>query len=310
MSAPSGAEPQCSPPIDGWVSPHAREHALVGKIWDVAQRAFVDRSVALAKLEAARFVLLGERHDNLDHHRLQAEVVSALGQRGSKPALVFEMLEVEQQAELDQALAAHFASLQSVAEAVDWGRSGWPPFCAYEPLFDAALRLKLPIHAGNLAKADARGLVKHGSSALPAERAAELHLHQELPEQLTRALHDELRVSHCGHLPESMLPGMALAQRARDAQMARVLASLPEPQSAVLIAGAGHVRRDRGVPLHLERFGAEGGVVSLAFLEAHETRQQPDDYAQVYGAAVLPFDLAWFTPRANNDDPCAAFKRR
>lgn len=55
---------------------------------------------ALAK---ARFVLLGEIHANSDHHLIQALLVEALVKKGGRrPAVVFEMISPDQQADLDR----------------------------------------------------------------------------------------------------------------------------------------------------------------------------------------------------------------
>jgi uncharacterized iron-regulated protein len=51
-----------------WESPAERAHPLVGRIWDVKAGAFIGEDVLVARLVASRFVLLGERHDNPDHH--------------------------------------------------------------------------------------------------------------------------------------------------------------------------------------------------------------------------------------------------
>ena len=54
--------------------------------------------------------------------------------------------------------------------------------------------------------------------------------------------------------PEAMVDAMIDVQRARDATLADVVARARRGATArVLIAGAGHVRRDRGAPLYLER---------------------------------------------------------
>ncbi len=67
-----------------------------------------------------------------------------------------------------------------------------------------------------------------------------------------------------------------------------------------MIAGAGHARRDRGVPLHLARLAPEARVVSLAFVEAGDDAMPDADLAR------LPYDLVWFTARVDDDDPCNA----
>src|SRR6185295_6220326 len=84
-----------------WLSALDRDHALVGRVWDVKANAFVGPGLLLPRLAAPSFVLLGERHDNPDHHRLQGRVVAAMVQAGRRPALVLEMLELAQQPAID-----------------------------------------------------------------------------------------------------------------------------------------------------------------------------------------------------------------
>src|SRR5512146_211964 len=79
-----------------WQSQVGRDRPLVGRIWDVERARFVDASSAFDDLATARFVLLGERHDNPDHHALQARVVRELVARGRRPAVAFEMLGTDQ----------------------------------------------------------------------------------------------------------------------------------------------------------------------------------------------------------------------
>src|SRR5881628_2241103 len=61
-----------------WESPVERAHPLVGRIWDVKAGAFLSEETLLSRLAGSRFVILGERHDNPDHHALQAKLVRAL----------------------------------------------------------------------------------------------------------------------------------------------------------------------------------------------------------------------------------------
>ena len=41
--------------------------------------------------------------------------------------------------------------------------------------------------------------------------------------------------------------------------------------------------------------------------EVEKGKDQPPAYASRWNATALPFDFVWFTPRANDDDPCAVF---
>src|SRR2546428_3166466 len=69
-----------------WESQAERAHPLVGRIWDVKVGTFIPEDTLVARLVASRFVLLGERHDNPDHHVLQAKLVRAMVEAGRPPA--------------------------------------------------------------------------------------------------------------------------------------------------------------------------------------------------------------------------------
>jgi len=82
------------------------------------------------------------------------------------------------------------------------------------------------------------------------------------------------------------------------------------PDGAVLIAGDGHVRLDRGVPMVLRLKGAGSKVASVAFLEVSKGVTDPQAYAKHFFADSLPFDFVWFTPRIDDSDPCEEFKKK
>lgn len=302
--ASSAVAPAAAPPAEAWLTKLDADNALVGKLWDVRAGAFVEPAATIVRLAKARFVLLGERHDNPDHHRLQARVVEQLTAAGRRPALVFEMLEVSQQPAVDQYLARSDATAAGFGVALGWEHTSWPAFSEYQPIFTVAFARQLPIFAGNLAQLDAKALVKQGTSALSAERVKELRLAEAFPAPLEAALEEELRASHCGQLPERYLAPMALAQHARDAQMAKVLVNAGVKDGAVLISGGGHARLDRGVPYYLALDAPGVTVASLVFREVRHA----DADARAYAAEEGPFDYVWFTPRSSDADPCAGFK--
>ena len=308
-TAPTGATTSAvttpTPALEPWLTQLDRDSALVGKIWDVKAGAFVEPGVMFARLAAARFVLLGERHDNPDHHRLQGRVIAALVKAGLRPAVVLEMLEVAQQPDVDQYLARSDASAAGFGVALGWEKTSWPPFKEYQPIFEAAFAGGLRIVAGNLAQADAKALVKEGAGALSPERLRRLWLDQAFPPALQARLVDELRASHCGQLPEDLLAPMALAQHARDAQMAEALVG-DHTQAGVLICGGGHARLDHGVPYYLGLDMPGARVSSLSFREVRHGDADPKAYAADEG----PFDYVWFTPRGSDEDPCGAFMHK
>jgi len=102
---------------------------------------------------------------------------------------------------------------------------------------------------------------------------------------------------------------MVDVQWARDARMAASLARGGQRDGGVLIAGAGHARRDRGVPVHLARQAPGAGIASVAFVEVDPAAVKPGDYAARFASAALPFDYVWFTPKIDEADPCEKFKQ-
>ncbi|HEX7477472.1 MAG TPA: ChaN family lipoprotein, partial [Polyangiales bacterium] len=101
---------------------------------------------------------------------------------------------------------------------------------------------------------------------------------------------------------------MVLVQRARDAQLAERLHARSVPgQGAVLIAGTGHVRNDRGVPAALQRAFATHSL-TVGLIEVHGQWTTMPRYAEEFDVAALPFDYVWFTPRASDEDHCAELR--
>ena len=111
----------------------ARENILVA-----GQRA-VDERTLLAELERADFVLLGGAHDNLDHHRLQARLVEALGRGGGTTlaAVAFETIETDQQTVLVEQLDR--GNVAALGQVLHWEQPGGrPALVDYRPILQAA----------------------------------------------------------------------------------------------------------------------------------------------------------------------------
>ena len=282
-----------------------QDHPLIGRIWDVAQHGFVTMDVAAMGLSAARFALLGERHDHPEHHQIQATLLRRMVEAGRRPAVAFEMLDTTQTAALARHLAAAPRDAAGIGDAVGWGKSGWPPWHQYQPIAETALAAGLPLVAANLPTAVARAVARGDLSALDPALVRRHAL--DRPAATQSVLEAEIRTAHCGALSDTLIAGMVTAQRARDAEMAERLVA-GQRDGAVLIAGAGHVRIDHGVPRALATLAPEARVASIALLEVADGWTAPRDYAARFGAERLPFDYVWFTTRANDADPCASLR--
>ena len=159
-------------------------------------------------------------------------------------------------------------------------RSGWHwPF--YEPFIARALQQGLPIVAATVGRADARLIMRDGLAAHGFDPA--------VPPAVLDGLARDIETSHCGMLDAPTARRMALAQVARDQQMARLL-QLHAARGAVLLAGNGHVRTDRGAPRWLD-------AATRARSEAIGVLEPDEDAA--------PFDRHVRVPAQDRPDPCA-----
>ena len=287
-----------------WRAEHYRDHPLAGRIWNVGEALFIERAELFAALAAADFILLGETHDNPDHHVLQAKIVTALAKA---PALAFEMFDMSQAPALEAHLARAPMDAAGIGEAVGWQEAGWPDWALYQPVAEAGLQAGLDLRAANISRSDARALAQSGLAGAAPERVQRLRLDRPLPAADAENLNQEIGAAHCGYAPKDMIDAMAFAQFARDAHIAREMQSAGESDGAILIVGAGHTRHDRAVPFHLRRMAPGRAIVSLAILEISHGEDTATAYAAPFGGEVLPFDYVWFTPRVDIRDACERF---
>lgn len=294
--------------VSSWKSPLGRNHALAGRIWDVSSARFIDRESLVIDLARADFVLLGERHDNPDHHLLQAAVVRSLIAVGRRPAVGFEMFGIDDATAIADQLAAVPNDAAGLGRAVNWNKRGWPAWEMYQPIAEAALEAKLRIVATNLSSARAKKVRSAGLAGLEPRVTRELGLDRPPSEAMLTSMAADIRDSHCGYASDESVKLMVGVQRARDAQMAHSLIVAGASDGAILVAGAGHVRNDYGVPFYLSTKAAGKRVISIAFLEVVKQKTDPHNYAQPYPNGRLPFDYVWFTPRVDDENPCEKFK--
>ncbi len=224
-------------------------------------------------IDAGGIVLLGETHDNPEHHKLRAAMIDhAMKEATQKLAAVFEHIRTDQFAGLVQflqqsALAGRIGSARDLLQALKWDQSGWPAQAMFEPLFAAALRAQSPILPGDAPRDTVRRVAREGASALVPADLTRLKLDQPLPDALNDALLTELEASHCGLMPKTAFTNMAMAQRYRDAHLALQLVEAADKHgAAILFAGNGHVRSDRGVPYYLRQMAPGRPVLTVTLV--------------------------------------------
>ncbi len=267
-----------------WQSPRERDNPRVGHIVDMRTGTRVTLTELLAELADAPLLLLGEKHDNPDHHALQLWLLQTLEARRRQGSVVLEMLTVNQQERVNQVQqqVRNAGVPTDLPAALDWHK-GWD-WRQYGELVTHLVQQPYPLLASNVNR-DALMAIYRNPPELSGVASTGAGVTQRLSEQI--------REAHCYKLPEAQLPAMLAVQQQRDRSMAKVLLAAPQP--TLLIAGAYHVRYDLGVPLHirdLQNDLADQQRV-LIFAEADQDIEA--------GSA----DFVWYTPAVAETDYCA-----
>lgn len=241
----------------------------------------VSRGSLGAALAAAQLVAVGEKHDSLAHHQVQAEMLSLLADRARRTAVGFEMISYEDQPKLDD-----FASGKtSESDFAAWWKSVWGyDYAMYKPVFDEARRRGLPLYALNAPSALAKAVSRGGLASLPpADRA---RLPSKIEESSDPRYREFVRQSVSSHGPmmeflmqrlgleiqsfatadpaviERRIQAMAVWNETMGEQAARRIA---EGHTLFLVAGEGHVLYKAGVPESAARRGVSTAVVVLPY---------------------------------------------
>ncbi len=234
-------------------------------------------------------VIMGEIHDNPEHHVNQAAWLTQM----SPVAVVFEML-TPTQAGIAQDVQADGPA--AIARATGWAESGWPDFTLYAPVFRALGAAS--IFGADVARGDLRAAMADGAASVLGDDAAAFGLTAPLDVD-EQARREKLQAdAHCGALPAAMLPTMIEAQRLRDGMLARaVIQALDTVGGPVaVITGNGHARTDWGVPALLKTARPELRVLSIGQIEDGPP------------GTDTSFDVPIATSAAVRDDPCAVFR--
>lgn len=297
-----------------WISKGLVAHPLAGKIFASRANKFIEPKAYLQSLVWPRFVLLGEVHDNPDHHVLQGLAVRSLG--GGQPTVIFEHFQTNQQSLIDVFQAG--LEIKSTDDPIarlflvtGWQASGWPDQKTFRPLVRAVFDRRARIVAGNPPRGRAREVARGGLAALSEDAQRSLLLNTPLGAELQDDLLGVLEASHCGLMPKSAFGNMAVAQRFRDGHMARAMAdaAVKREGPVVLVAGNGHARLDLGVAWYLRKMISDAKarpLISVGHIEVVEGKTQPADYAD----ALSQYSIVVFTPRKIRKDPCVEMRKK
>jgi uncharacterized iron-regulated protein len=279
------------------------DHPLAGKIWDMHSRSFIDEATLISRINLSNVLLLGEVHDNSRHHELQQKLLQARIDSGAHPALMMEQLDAASQPILDQALAGIqrdevLNNVTTLIKFTDWQ--------FYSPLLAIAVDNRLPIIAANVPNQYLQPVIWKGYAAYDAAELKRLQVEAVWNESRQKYLAMNMGGAHCGQLRDELRVGLTRSQRLRDALMAdSAISSIS--RGVVGIVGSSHARRDIGLPLYFAARDPSARIFSIGFVEVNPGGNDPGAYNADSAMGEAPFDVMWFTPRTEREDPCANF---
>lgn len=242
----------------------------------------------LHRFKDADYILIGEKHDNAEHHKVQQALLEKLVNEDD--TVVFEMLKSKQQSIIDQYQTGK-VRFEDLPAELNWEKSGWGSWDFYGPLFRAVNENKGKILAGSVGRKDDLSKL--------TELAASV---KDVPEEMKSGLKQDIVEGHCNLLPDEMVPLMVSIQMGKDALFANKLTEKPENGKAILIAGNGHVRKDRGVPFYLARKAPLAKIQVLGLIEDKNQMTLQDPFPQ--------YDTVWITGSAEEKDYCKELRER
>lgn len=257
---------------------------VVGEIRDLRSGQPLTAQELIERLAKPARVIVGEQHDNRDHHELQRWLLQALGEQRPQGSLLLEMLTPDQQLRVDD--VRHASTLPADLPAALAWQSGWD-WDLYGPMVRFALTQPYPLLAANLDNTEVRATYTNPPTLNGARSNAP---------PVKDALLAQINDSHCGLLPTSQMPAMLAVQQQRDRRMAERLLAAPTP--SLLFAGGYHARKDVGVPIH---------VLDLGATQAPTVLMLAQQGSEVTAAMA---DYVWYTPATPAPDYCEEMRKQ
>lgn len=253
-----------------------RSGSIVAKsgIYDLRSASPSSLGEVVKAARGYRYVLVGESHDNLLHHQMQAEVIRALANSGRYVAVGMEMFTRDNQRNVTPFSSGVWSDEQFQTQA-NWKTQWGFDYALYKPIFDAVRETKSPLYALNAPRDWVREIGRRGPEAVDASREPWI---PRLRENLNNNNHKKVFEALMGGHPMTGPQGdnIYAAQVSWDVSMATTAAQAMEDKLSdkwvmVIVAGSGHVMYGQAINYRLKKlYGMDS--ISLVCIEG-----APDD---------------------------------
>ncbi len=241
-----------------------------------------EKTVALRELASiyagSDVVLLGEHHDNAEHHRWQLQMITALHIKKGDISLGLEMFPRKVQPVLDQWVNGELTENEFL-KAVNWAEYWRFDPDLYMPIFHYARMNSIPMHALNVDRSLIQQVGKLGWDAVPTEAKEGVSKPAMASRGYQELLANVFMQHGSKHSPEqdsdqalaSIIeqPGFQRfveSQSVWDRAMAEVIATVKKekPDTTIIsIVGSGHMMFSFGIPEQLKDLGIDETTVLI-----------------------------------------------
>ncbi len=219
-------------------------------VFRVSDQKKISYAKMVDDLKQSQLIFVGETHDNMEHHRLQLEVIRSLHDVGLPLAVGFEMFTARSQNILDKWVAGTISQDEFIKTYYENWNFPWP---YYRDILVFVRDKRIPALGLNVEPAITRKVARAGFDALTSEERA--HLPPDVGCAVDKHFMEFVRRAYAmhGHSNDKTFLFFCQAQLLWDQVMARnilrFLEKNPE-RRIVVITGNGHAWK-RGIPEHI-----------------------------------------------------------
>lgn len=246
-------------------------------------------------------VILGEQHDDADHHRWQLQTLAALHALRPRMVIGFEAFPRRIQPVLDRWVAGEL-SIREFVEQAEWSKVWGFPVELYLPLFQFARMNRIPMVALNVERTLTQAIAERGWEAVPTAQREGVSKPAAPPENYREELFAVYREHPRGQRrkedvtrEDADFRNFVESQTVWDRAMAEALAKRATGTSAPLVVGimgAGHVRNGHGVVHQLKDLGVTDATTLLPVSTSACAEVKPGIASAIFAVAPAKQDPA------------------
>lgn len=253
------------------------------RLFDLAQGKPVSEARALDRLGGMRIVLVGEHHNNAEHHRAQLQIIRALHQTGRKVAVGLEMFRSDSRTDLDRWVTGRIDEARFKPIYLDNWNYPWE---LYRPIFEYARGEKIALVGLNVSREITAQVALHGFGSLTSTQKGNL---EGITCDVSKEYMNYIRRAYGTHSHGRMnFDRFCEAQLVWDTAMAihAIAYAQDNPDTIlVILAGSGHARKP-GIPAQIAERKSWPVTVLLpttaGIFDAAHVSSQDADYLILY----------------------------